>query len=136
MSWFRSQRRRFAAVSALILVLQTLAVAVASHARASSAGADGIGLVPICTANGVVMIDMTSPDADGSSAPSGEHQCPLCIVGCATCAAPVLPLLVTTVALLLGPAPQAAVAYFAEPTARLTPRTLRVSAPRGPPALA
>lgn len=135
MTWFRSQRRRFAALSALILVLQTLAVAVASHARASSAAADGIGLVPICTANGVVMIDMTSPD-DGGSAPSGELQCPLCIVGCATCAAPVLPLLVTTVAMLLGPAPQASVAYLADPSSRLTPQTLRVSSPRGPPALA
>lgn len=140
MTWFRKYRRGFAVLSALVLALQALAVAAASHAKA--AVADGTDLVPICTADGMRMIDLSATGPEGPAAagteqtPAGEHQCPLCIVGCGGCAAPLLPLLLTTVVLLLGPEPQTRSSYAVAPAARLLPLERRSSSPRGPPQLA
>lgn len=132
MSWFRSHRRRFALFSALVLALQVLAVSVASHANAASS-ADGSYLVPICTSDGVRFVDMSA--LGDEQAPSEKHQCPLCIVGCATCTAPALPYVYATVVLLLEPQtatpPQVAVVTAVPPA----PLALRPIAPRGPPAL-
>lgn len=136
MKWFRDNRRRFALVSALVLMLQTLAVTVATQANAAAATAEGSNLIMICTAKGVQMIDLTAPDKDPVPV-SGHHECPLCIVGCANCATPPLPALMVAIAIVYAPAEQRAPQLHVETAAVPSPPLdLRTTTPRGPPALA
>lgn len=134
MTWFRTHRRRFAFLSALVLVLQTLAVTAATQANAAAASAEGSNLVMICTAKGVQMIDLSAPDKDPVPV-SGHHQCPLCIVGCASCAAPALPTLLVAVAIVYEPAAQHAPQLHVEAVVPTPPLDVRSTTPRGPPAL-
>jgi len=135
MTWFRTHRRRFAFLSALVLVLQTLAVTAATQANAAAASAEGSNLVMICTAKGVQMIDLSAPDKDPVPV-SGHHQCPLCIVGCANCAAPALPTLLVAVAIVYDPAVQHVPQLHVETAVPTLPLDVRSTTPRGPPALA
>ncbi len=135
MTWFRIHRRRFAFLSAFVLVLQTLAVTAATQANAAAASAEGSNLVMICTAKGVQMIDLSAPDKDPVPV-SGHHQCPLCIVGCANCAAPALPTLLVAVAIVYEPAVQRAPQLHVETAVPSPPLDVKTSTPRGPPAQA
>lgn len=134
MKWFRANRRRFALLSAMILVLQTLAVTVATQANASAAAAEGSNLIMICTAQGVQMIDLSKPDQDPVPI-SGHHQCPLCIVGCANCAAPALPVVLVAVAITYVPYVARVPQLHVEVVVPAPPLTTRSVTPRGPPAL-
>lgn len=136
MTWFRSQRRRLSLLSALVLALQTLAVAAASHAHASAAAAEGSTLIMICTAQGVKVMDLNAPDKD--PVPVGQHQCPLCIVGCASCATPAVAATLVLAAVIfyqpaVGPSAPDLQAQRQIPPPHLAQRT---TSPRGPPALA
>ncbi len=135
MTWFRIHRRRFAFLSALVLVLQTLAVTAATQANAAAASAEGSNLIMICTAKGVQMIDLSAPDKDPVPV-SGHHQCPLCIVGCASCAAPALPVLLVAIAIVYEPAVQHVPQLHVETAVPTLPLDVRSTTPRGPPALA
>lgn len=132
MAWLRAHRRRWALFSVLMFTLHTLVVSFALPAGAAST--DGSGLVPICTSKGVQLVAIDS--LDGESAPAGHHyECPLCLVGCLTCApGATLPALI--VVLLLEPLP-AVVAVGAPPhVAGLALRSFsRTVTPRAPPAL-
>jgi hypothetical protein len=135
MTWFRIHRRRFAFLSALVLVLQTLAITAATQANAAAASAEGSNLVMICTAKGVQMIDLSAPDKDPVPV-SGHHQCPLCIVGCASCAAPALPVVMIAVAIVYEPAVQHVPQLHVTTVVPTPPLDVRSTTPRGPPALA
>ena len=135
MTWFRIHRRRFAFLSALVLVLQTLAVTAATQANAAAASAEGSNLVMICTAKGVQMIDLSAPDKDPVPV-SGHHQCPLCIVGCASCATPAVPALLNAVAIVYEPAVQRMPQLHVETAVPTPPLDVRTTTPRGPPAQA
>jgi hypothetical protein len=135
MTWFRANRRRLTLFSALVLALQTFAVTIATGANAAAASAEGSNLVMICTANGVQMMDLSNPDAEPVPV-NGEHQCPLCIVGCASCAAPALPLLMVAIAILV-PAATEGVPEVQPGASPASPSLISKStSPRGPPALA
>lgn len=109
-------------------------MSVASHANA--AASDGTQLVPICTSDGVRMVVISS-DGQEQQAPSDQHhQCPLCIVGCASCAVPTLPMLFATVVMLFAPATTAAPQVAVEPALPRPPLFSTSATPRGPPALA
>jgi hypothetical protein len=135
MTWFRIHRRRFAFLSALVLVLQTLAVTAATQANAAAASAEGSNLIMICTAKGVQMIDLSAPDKEPVPL-SGHHQCPLCIVGCASCPAPALPTLLVAVTIVYEPAVQHVPQLHVETAVPTLPLDVRSTTPRGPPALA
>lgn len=135
MTWFRAHRRRFAFFSALVLVLQTLAITAATQANAAAASAEGSNLVMICTAKGVQMIDLSAPDQDPVPV-SGHHQCPLCIVGCASCAVPALPVVLIAVAIVYEPAVRHVPQLHVETAVPTPPLDVRSATPRGPPALA
>lgn len=134
MKWLRHNRRNFALFSMIVLVLQTLAVVVASGAHAASAAADGSTVI-ICTAQGLKVVDLDNPDAD--PVPIDAHQCPLCIVGCAACAAPAVdPTQLTTVVAVMLPDERHAIIPTADDW---SPQPLHIAAvanPRGPPARA
>lgn len=115
-------------------MLQTLAITAATQVNAAAASAEGSNLVMICTAKGVQMIDLSAPDKDPVPV-SGHHQCPLCIVGCASCAAPALPTLLVAVAIVYEPAAQHVPQLHVETAVPTPPLDVRSTTPRGPPAL-
>lgn len=133
MTWLRANRRRFSLLSALVLALQTLAVTVAVGANTAAAAAEGSNLVMICTANGIQMVDLSNPDSEPVPV-SGQHQCPLCIVGCANCAAPAFdPALLVVVIALLVPVEELSAPVSHRVVQVPDHRTIDVSSPRGPP---
>lgn len=132
MTWLRRHRRRFALFSALVFVLQGLAVVVASGAHAAVANGDSENLVVICTGDGIKLIDLANPDAEPKSL--GQHQCPLCIIGCAACATPAVdPTLLTTVIALLLPAETHAAPIAAVSVLPQFGVIAKSTSPRGPP---
>jgi hypothetical protein len=135
MTWFRSHRRIVTRLAALVLVLQSLSMLVAASAHAAAA-ADGSNLTVVCTAQGLKVMDLSAPDRE--PVPLGDHQCPLCVAGCAgSCAVSIAPSVVHVTAIVFEPESQRSTPLAVAETRPPHPRlALKSTNPRGPPALA
>ncbi|WP_310450690.1 DUF2946 family protein [Sulfuritalea sp.] len=123
---FRHRSTWLLTLGLLAMVLHLLAGS--GLVRASMGSGDGF-VADLCTSHGVFQA-AAAQTPDGGSAPTGAvHDC------CKSCAAGG-PLLVTTVAIAVAPAPTFTAPPPSAAFARPTPARWSAHSPRGPPALA